>query len=185
MQTGNIDFDDSMSTKLLPGEKPRKKDIGTTSYKKPGPPTPSKNGGRLSLQSNEIQPPRDVQDFDSKTPKRSTPSRIKNLFFRGRNSTTKNSTEVGELEKKQSSTFLNSTLSPGDCNQTFFACSCTCHKKIVCVCPIGRKYVLENCCMKMIVTNIWCCTKHILALLSMIAATVYINNTGLNQIISL
>ncbi|KAI4456813.1 structural maintenance of chromosomes protein 2 [Holotrichia oblita] len=183
IKTGNIDFDDSMSTKLLPGEKSRKKDIGTTSYKKPGPPTPSKNGGRLSLQSNELQPPRDVQDFDSKTPKRSTPSRIKNLFFRGRNSTAKNSTEVGELEKQQSWTLLNSSSS--ECSQTFLACSCTCHKKIVCVCPIGRQYILENCCMKMIVTNIWCCTKHILALVSMIAATVYINSAGLNQIISL
>ncbi|KAK9732199.1 hypothetical protein QE152_g13020 [Popillia japonica] len=104
IKTGNIDFDDSMSTKLLPGEKPRKKDIGTTSYKKPGPPTPSKNGGRLSLQSNEIQPPRDVQDFDSKTPKRSTPSRIKNLFFRGRNSTTKNSTELQASTPKPKTT---------------------------------------------------------------------------------
>ncbi|GJQ72076.1 hypothetical protein Trydic_g3173 [Trypoxylus dichotomus] len=94
IKTGNIDFDDSMSTKLLPGEKSRKKDIGTTSYKKPGPPTPSKNGGRLSLQSNEIQPPKDVQDSDAKTPKRTTPSRIRNLFFRGRNSNTKSSTEA-------------------------------------------------------------------------------------------
>ncbi|KRT85415.1 hypothetical protein AMK59_1716 [Oryctes borbonicus] len=92
-QMGNIDFDDSMSTKLLPGEKSRKKDIGTTSYKKPGPPTPSKNGGHLSLQSNEIQPSETFR-IPISTPKRSTPSRIKNLFFRGRNSSTKTGTEV-------------------------------------------------------------------------------------------
>lgn len=31
-----------------------KKEAGQTSYKKPGPPTPSKKGGRQSLQVNEI-----------------------------------------------------------------------------------------------------------------------------------
>uniref|UniRef100_A0A1Y1KCN0 Uncharacterized protein n=1 Tax=Photinus pyralis TaxID=7054 RepID=A0A1Y1KCN0_PHOPY len=88
------DLDDSMSTKLLPGEKPRKKDIGTTSYKRPGPPTPSKNGGRVSLQGGEIQP-RDVLrecNDGPKTPKRNTPSRLKSLF-KGRNLSTKDSSE--------------------------------------------------------------------------------------------
>lgn len=52
-------MDDSQS-KLLPGEKSRqKKDFGTTSYKKPGPPTPSKNGGRASLSGNEALPLRE------------------------------------------------------------------------------------------------------------------------------
>lgn len=65
--------------RLLPGEKPRqRKDFGTTSYKKPGPPTPSKNGGRLSLQGNEIQP---LKEHNDKTPKKVTPSRIKALFM--------------------------------------------------------------------------------------------------------
>lgn len=65
--------------RLLPGEKPRqRKDFGTTSYKKPGPPTPSKNGGRLSLQGNEIQP---LREHNDKTPKKVTPSRIKALFM--------------------------------------------------------------------------------------------------------
>lgn len=78
IKTSNIEFEDSLC-KLLPGEKPiRKKDFGTTSYKKPGPPTPSKNGGRLSLQGNEIHPMK--EHTDTKTPKRSTPSRIKALF---------------------------------------------------------------------------------------------------------
>lgn len=75
---GNIDLDDSLC-KLLPGEKPRqKKDFGTTSYKKPGPPTPSKNGGRASLQSNEIQP---LREQNERSPKKMTPSRIKSLFM--------------------------------------------------------------------------------------------------------
>nr|CAH7761584.1 unnamed protein product [Callosobruchus chinensis] len=79
IKTGNIELDDSLC-KLLPGEKPRqKKDFGTTSYKKPGPPTPSKNGGRLSLQGNEVQP---LRDHNERTPKKvTTPSRIKALFM--------------------------------------------------------------------------------------------------------
>lgn len=81
IKTGNIDLDDSMC-KLIPGEKPRqKKDFGTTSYKKPGPPTPSKNGGRTSLQGSEIQPLREVNTATASTPKRITPSRIKALFM--------------------------------------------------------------------------------------------------------
>ncbi|KAF5301817.1 hypothetical protein FQA39_LY10602 [Lamprigera yunnana] len=80
VKTGITEFDDNPSTKLVQGEKPRKKDIGTTSYKKPGPPTPSKNGGRMSLQGNE----RDIlreQNEVQKTPKRNTPGRIKYLFL--------------------------------------------------------------------------------------------------------
>jgi hypothetical protein len=77
--------------KLLPGEKPRKKDFGTTSYKRPGPPTPSKNGGRLSLQGNEVHPMR--EHCEAKTPKKSTPSRIRALFT-GRNSSTRDGSEV-------------------------------------------------------------------------------------------
>ncbi|XP_044265384.1 nucleoporin nup211 [Tribolium madens] len=88
IKTGNIEFEDSLC-KLLPGEKPRKKDFGTTTYKKPGPPTPSKNGGRLSLQGNEVHPSREP---DGKTPKRSTPSRIKALFT-GRNNSARDTGE--------------------------------------------------------------------------------------------
>nr|CAI5848925.1 unnamed protein product [Callosobruchus analis] len=88
IKTGNIELDDSLC-KLLPGEKPRqKKDFGTTSYKKPGPPTPSKNGGRLSLQGNEVQP---LREYNERTPKKvTTPSRIKALFM-GKTSSKENS----------------------------------------------------------------------------------------------
>lgn len=41
-------MDDSMSSLLNTGQQ-KKKVVGTTSYKRPGPPTPSKNGGRLSF----------------------------------------------------------------------------------------------------------------------------------------
>lgn len=84
-----------MSTRLLPGEKPRnKKDIGTTSYKKPGPPTPSKNGGRLSLQGGEAKDlPLQEQNTEARTPKRVTPGRIKALFG-GRHAISKENSEV-------------------------------------------------------------------------------------------
>lgn len=71
--------------KLLPGEKPRqRKDFGTTSYKKPGPPTPSKNGGRLSLQGNEVHP---LREHNAMETKKSTPSRLKDLFRRNNTTT--------------------------------------------------------------------------------------------------
>lgn len=86
-------MDDSLS-RLLPNEKPRqKKDFGTTSYKKPGPPTPSKNGGRLSLQGNEIQPLREQNQRTTVTPKKVTPSRIRALFM-GRANVARENTEV-------------------------------------------------------------------------------------------
>lgn len=80
IKTGNV-MDDSQC-KLLPGEKQRhpKKDFGTTSYKKPGPPTPSKNGGRLSLQGGDVLPMRDHNGRTSTTPKKGTPSRLRALF---------------------------------------------------------------------------------------------------------
>lgn len=81
-------------SRLLPNEKHRqKKDFGTTSYKKPGPPTPSKNGGRLSLQGNEIQPLREQNQRMTITPKKVTPSRIKALFM-GRTNVARENTEV-------------------------------------------------------------------------------------------
>lgn len=72
IKAGTVELDDSMC-RLLPGDKPRqKKDFGTTSYKKPGPPTPSKNGGRLSLQGGEVQPLREVN---------STPKKVSVVFL--------------------------------------------------------------------------------------------------------
>lgn len=94
-----MDLDDSLS-KLLPGEKHDKrqrKDIGTTTYKKPGPPTPSKNGGRLSLQGNEVHPLRESND---KTPlkKVTTPGRLKSLFSsKNVTSSLRENSEVQEL----------------------------------------------------------------------------------------
>lgn len=80
--------------RLLPNEKPRqKKDFGTTSYKKPGPPTPSKNGGRLSLQGNEVQPLREQNQRMTMTPKKVTPSRIRALFM-GRTNISRDNSEV-------------------------------------------------------------------------------------------
>ncbi|XP_025834068.1 COP1-interactive protein 1-like isoform X3 [Agrilus planipennis] len=94
IKTGVVDFDDSMSTKLLPGEKVRKKDIGTTSYKKPGPPTPSKNGGRVSLQGNEIHSKDVLRDHNDKTPKRTTPSRLRALFMGRSSISTRENSEI-------------------------------------------------------------------------------------------
>ncbi|KAL0279001.1 UNVERIFIED_CONTAM: hypothetical protein PYX00_000653 [Menopon gallinae] len=75
------DSDHSMTRSLLPEEKVKKKD--QPSYKKPGPPTPSKNGGRLSIQSGEFyltpkRPPlRDANDLGDR---KATPGRFRALF---------------------------------------------------------------------------------------------------------
>ncbi|XP_076266975.1 uncharacterized protein LOC143200443 isoform X2 [Rhynchophorus ferrugineus] len=91
LKAGNVALDDSLS-KLLPGEKPRqKKDFGTTTYKKPGPPTPSKNGGRLSLQGNEIAPLRETNH--ASPPKKVTPSRLLALFPKRKETGTKENNE--------------------------------------------------------------------------------------------
>lgn len=56
------------------GAAARKKSIGTH-YKRPGPPTPSKNGGRLSFGSSE--PPREIlrEHYEGNSAK--TPARFK------------------------------------------------------------------------------------------------------------
>lgn len=60
-QDGPHSLDDSMSALLSTtdghGAGMRKKSMGTH-YKRPGPPTPSKNGGRLSFGGSE--PPREI-----------------------------------------------------------------------------------------------------------------------------
>lgn len=60
-QNGPLSLDDSMSALLSTtegnGAGTRKKSMGTH-YKRPGPPTPSKNGGRLSFGS--MEPPREI-----------------------------------------------------------------------------------------------------------------------------
>ncbi|XP_053948707.1 uncharacterized protein LOC128857138 isoform X1 [Anastrepha ludens] len=60
LKEGPHSLDDSMSALLstTSGGGARKKLTGITNYKRPGPPTPSKHGGRLSLGSSE--PPREI-----------------------------------------------------------------------------------------------------------------------------
>ncbi|GFG34214.1 hypothetical protein Cfor_00479, partial [Coptotermes formosanus] len=81
----DVDQCDTLSTSmLLPSEKQRKKDRGQTSYKKPGPPTPGKNGGRLSLQGAELLTPRAPlreSNDGASVRKASTPNRLKSLFM--------------------------------------------------------------------------------------------------------
>ncbi|KAH8308555.1 hypothetical protein KR044_010332, partial [Drosophila immigrans] len=74
-----LNLDDSMSALLSitgngNGANTRKRSMGTH-YKRPGPPTPSKNGGRLSFGSSE--PPREVlrETYENGTAK--TPARFK------------------------------------------------------------------------------------------------------------
>ncbi|XP_025993799.2 interaptin [Solenopsis invicta] len=75
-------FNDSLSQSLLPEQKAKKKDRSQISYKKPGPPTPSKNGGRLSLQGNELKSPNSrvlrERNVDRRTT--TTPHSLKNIF---------------------------------------------------------------------------------------------------------
>ncbi|XP_046597175.1 myosin-2 heavy chain [Neodiprion lecontei] len=75
-------FNDSLSQSLLPGEKSKKRDRTQTMYKRPGPPTPSKNGGRLSLQGNESRSPasRVLKERNVERRSTATPRRLKDLF---------------------------------------------------------------------------------------------------------
>lgn len=77
-----VNLDDSLSSLLHAGQ--RKKISGTTSYKKPGPPTPSKNGGRLSFGSGN-EPMREIlkesNDISvSNSKKMATPSKFRTMF---------------------------------------------------------------------------------------------------------
>ncbi|CAK9799433.1 hypothetical protein ANTQUA_LOCUS2075 [Anthophora quadrimaculata] len=85
IKTGSVSdeiFNDSLSQSLLPEQKAKKKDRTQTSYKKPGPPTPSKNGGRLSLQGGELRSPNSrILRERNKDRTSATPRKIKNLFM--------------------------------------------------------------------------------------------------------
>lgn len=165
-----------MSSKLLPGEKPRKKDIGTTSYKKPGPPTPSKNGGRLSLQGNEVL----REQNDTKTPKRVTPNRIRALF---RKTSSKDNVEVGLPGRRMRWTFCNH--SPKKLSKKFLPCTHSCHclplvrcPKTTCI-PECKYEVLKKSKTnrwKKFFGNVWVCTSHLIFVLSMLVATHYIKS---------
>lgn len=82
----SINFDDSLSS-LLSGQR---KKLGTTSYKRPGPPTPSKNAGRLSfgsgICSSDYGLPREIlkEHNDNTMSKKSTPGKIMSLFSSSR-----------------------------------------------------------------------------------------------------
>ncbi|XP_076671605.1 mushroom body defect [Andrena cerasifolii] len=74
-------FNNSLSQSLLPEQKTKKRDRTQTSYKKPGPPTPSKNGGRLSLQGNELKSPSSrILRERNKDRGTTTPRTLKSLF---------------------------------------------------------------------------------------------------------
>lgn len=126
-----------MSTRLIPGEKPRRKDIGTTSYKKPGPPTPSKNGGRMSLQGNEVHVREVLREHnDSKTPKRSTPKSTLRSLFMGRNSSVRDANEVQflyfqpNIDSSSSNTSLNSCSTCMDEHKNCYNCA-VCKARII------------------------------------------------------
>lgn len=77
---GGITLDDSQ-TALLQNGAYRKKQ--STSYKRPGPPTPSKQGGRLSIGGSEVNYNhilKDSTNMDKKTPS----NILKNMFGAGR-----------------------------------------------------------------------------------------------------
>ena len=63
----------------------RKKCSGVTHYKRPGPPTPSKNGGRLSF-GGISEPPREIlkESYDTNTAVSSTKTPARFNFFASR-----------------------------------------------------------------------------------------------------
>ena len=74
-------MDDSSSSLLQNGL--RKKQ--STSYKRPGPPTPSKNAGRLSIGPNDVQYKEIIlkDSTNENVQKKSTPGRFKNFITGG------------------------------------------------------------------------------------------------------
>ncbi|XP_054261378.1 early endosome antigen 1-like isoform X6 [Macrosteles quadrilineatus] len=74
-------------TKLLPDK--RRKDRTQTSYKRPGPPTPSKNGGRSNQQGMELRsvvgsPRTALREVNDENRKPGTPSRLFSNIFSAR-----------------------------------------------------------------------------------------------------
>ncbi|XP_049876763.1 cytadherence high molecular weight protein 2-like isoform X2 [Pectinophora gossypiella] len=62
----------------------QRKEVGITAYKKPGPPTPSKQAGRLSATDSELRESLRVEVEPAAARKTSTPSRLRSLFRSGR-----------------------------------------------------------------------------------------------------
>ncbi|KAJ8718038.1 hypothetical protein PYW07_005968 [Mythimna separata] len=69
------------------GAKAQRKEVGITAYKKPGPPTPSKQAGRLSATDSELRESLRVEAEPQPSRKTSTPSRIRALFRSNKNDT--------------------------------------------------------------------------------------------------
>ncbi|XP_026743691.1 GRIP and coiled-coil domain-containing protein 2-like isoform X3 [Trichoplusia ni] len=67
--------------------KPQRKEVGIIAYKKPGPPTPSKQAGRLSATDSELRESMRVEADPQPSRKTSTPSRLRSLFRSARNDT--------------------------------------------------------------------------------------------------
>ncbi|XP_047503414.1 thyroid receptor-interacting protein 11-like isoform X2 [Pieris napi] len=65
-----------------------RKEVGITAYKKPGPPTPSKQAGRLSATDSELRESLRVEAEPNASRKTSTPSRLRSLFRPNKNDTT-------------------------------------------------------------------------------------------------
>ncbi|CAF4914455.1 unnamed protein product [Pieris macdunnoughi] len=65
-----------------------RKEVGITAYKKPGPPTPSKQAGRLSATDSELRESLRVEAEPNASRKTSTPSRLRSLFRPNKNDNT-------------------------------------------------------------------------------------------------
>ncbi|XP_050542279.1 golgin subfamily B member 1-like isoform X2 [Daktulosphaira vitifoliae] len=75
-------YSDNECENLIPNDR-KKKDRNQTSYKKPGPPTPSKNGGRVSLSGNGKSSLKETKESNSNSRRRasSTPNKLFSLFM--------------------------------------------------------------------------------------------------------
>ncbi|XP_038211511.1 centromere-associated protein E-like [Zerene cesonia] len=78
------------------GERVRK-EVGITAYKKPGPPTPSKQAGRLSATDSELRESLRVEAEPGVSRKTSTPSRLRALFRGNKNDTTEGTPRARRL----------------------------------------------------------------------------------------
>ncbi|XP_026816304.1 uncharacterized protein PFB0765w-like isoform X1 [Rhopalosiphum maidis] len=79
-------FSDYETENLIPNDRTKKKDRNQTSYKKPGPPTPSKNGGRVSLTSNQKTTLKESKETNTnKRRASSTPNKLFSLFMSKKN----------------------------------------------------------------------------------------------------
>lgn len=79
-------YSDYETENLIPNDRTKKKDRNQTSYKKPGPPTPSKNGGRVSLSNNpKITLKESKETNTNKRRASSTPNKLFGLFMSKKN----------------------------------------------------------------------------------------------------